>query len=266
VPVPVKENYVDVDDISSIIAFTDSDSSKIGVMWSNQLDGHFYFATHLDAEAPNTGWELETIDVSPYLAFPNDHINLAKTTTGQVFAALKTEDPNASDSDPLIALVVRDTNGSYSFHTFSDVASNDTRPIVVVNDTENKAYLFVTSNPIGGRICYKTATIVSPVANMSFEPGNCLDIDIDGATLAIADSGYDNMNNATSTKQNVNATTGLVVMAADDINGRVYAHEAIGNPPHLPRSRSKRVGLWLWQGLVNTITLHGRKRLHHKTC
>lgn len=237
VPVPGNENYVALDDISSLIAFTDSEGPKIGVMWSNQVDGHFYFATHLDSTAPNTGWELETVDVSPYLDFPNDHINLAKTSSGQVFAALKTEDPNASSSDPLIALVVRDADGSYSFHTFSDVASNDTRPIVVVNDTENKVYLFVTSNPAGGRICYKTATIVSPGSGMSFAPGNCLDVGIDGATMAIADSGYDNMINPTSTKQNVNATSGLVVMAADDINGQVYAHEAIGNPPPVITAR-----------------------------
>jgi hypothetical protein len=238
VPVPAQEDYVAMDDISSIISFTDDEGPKIGVMWSNQRDGHFYFATHDDNASPSTGWNLETIDVSPYLLVPNDHINLAKSTSGQVFAAIKTEDPDADPTDPLIGIIARDTDGTYSFHVFSDVASKDTRPIVVVNDTENKVYLFVTSNPIGGRICYKAATITTPLSNMNFSAGNCLDLAIDGATLFIADNGYDNMNNATSTKQNLNATTGMVVMASDDINGHVYAHNALGNPPPVITVRS----------------------------
>src|SRR5215210_427558 len=41
---PVGATTVDPDDISSIIAF----GNQIGVMWSNQVDDAFYFATHTD--------------------------------------------------------------------------------------------------------------------------------------------------------------------------------------------------------------------------
>jgi hypothetical protein len=238
VPVPGFENDVHVDDISSLIAFTDDEGSKIGVMWSNQLDDNFYFATHDDNADPANGWTLETVDFSPYEVLSDDHINLAKSAGGQVFAAIKTG--NTVDGDPQVGIIARDTDGSYSFHVFSDVGSNDTRPIVVVNSDENKVYLFVTSNPIGGRICYKTAVITAPLSNMAFSPGNCLDSGEGGtaAEFAIADSGYDSMNNVTSTKQNVDDTTGLVVMASDDDNGSVYAHDSIGDPSPVITSRS----------------------------
>ena len=46
---------VSADDISSIIAF----NGQIGVMWSNEIDNAFYFATHNDGEADDA-WEAST--------------------------------------------------------------------------------------------------------------------------------------------------------------------------------------------------------------
>src|SRR5215210_4765780 len=43
---PVGGTSVDPDDISSVISFGD----QVGVMWSNQIDDAFYFATHKDGE------------------------------------------------------------------------------------------------------------------------------------------------------------------------------------------------------------------------
>jgi type II secretory pathway pseudopilin PulG len=49
---PVNGTTVDPDDISAVVAF----DSKIGVMWSNQIDGTFYFATHNDGD-PDNAWQ-----------------------------------------------------------------------------------------------------------------------------------------------------------------------------------------------------------------
>lgn len=223
---PVAGKTVDLDDISSIIAFSDDTGEKVGVMWSNQIDGRYHFATHNDAQAPGNGWNLEFVDTSPYLIDANDHINLAKSAAGQVFAAVRTE--NISEDDPLIGLIARDGDGSYSFHVFSNVDSKDTRPIVVVHADRNKVYMFASSNPIGGRICFKSATIPSTLSSLTLPEGNCEDLGFGGAPQLIADTHYKNVNDPTSTKQIVTEESDLVVLASDDVNGKVYLHNFIG--------------------------------------
>jgi hypothetical protein len=221
-------------DIASLIAFTDNGGGKVGVMWNNSLDDKFYFASHPTSSTPTSDWTLENLNV----AYPsNDHISLARTTSGQVLAAVKTfaTDP----ADPSIAVIGRDSNGTFSFHPISPVASNDTRPRIVINDTTNEAYVFVSSNAIGGRICYHVAGITSPLANMAFPIQNCLDsfdalpFAMQDAAIIIGDSVYDMFNNATSSKRNVTNTSGIVVLASDDENGSFYGHGLLGGsaPP-----------------------------------
>lgn len=218
------EAHVSLDDIASVIAFGD----KVGVLWSNQLSGigKFYFAWHNVNDDPATGWTLQNINV-PYNA--NDHINLAKDSSGNVFAAIKTDNPS------VVGLLARDAaSGVFSFHAVSDLNTYDTRPIVVVNESLNKLYIFNTSKTTGGRICYREAAIVSPLTDISITPANCRNIGNpanDDAPVFIADNNYDNINNATSFKQLANNTTGLVVLASDDLNGQIYVHNVMGNPP-----------------------------------
>lgn len=223
---PVPGKTVDLDDISSIIAFSDDTGDKVGVMWSNQIDGRYHFATHNDAQARGSGWNLEFVDTSPYLIAANDHINLAKSAAGQVFAAIRSE--NISEDDPLIGLIARDSDGSYSFHVFSNVDSKDTRPIVVVHGDRNNVYMFAASNPIGGRICFKSAAIPGNLASLTLPEGNCEDLGFGGAPQLIADTHYKNINDPTSTKQIVTEESDLVVLASDDVNGKVYLHNFIG--------------------------------------
>jgi hypothetical protein len=238
--IPVTGHFVALDDISSLIAFEDNGGKKIGVMWSNQIDSHYYFATHDDSQAPESGWNVQTVDTSPYPVVANDHINLAKSANNQVFAAVRTG--NLLETDPLIGLVARDLDGNFSFHVFNNVDSKDTRPIALVHNDENRVYVFVASNPLGGRICYKSAAIPANLANLSFPVGNCEDIGTGGATEFIADSNYSNINHATSTKQNLNNITGLVVLASDDPNGHVYVHNVMGNPPPVITGRYPQPG------------------------
>ena len=65
---------------------------------------------------------------------------------------------------------------------------------------------------------------------MSFPTGNC-------GIPFIEDDAVNLIDNTTSTKQNVNSTTGLVVLASDDFNGQVYVHNALGDPPPVVTAR-----------------------------
>ena len=221
--------HVTTDDISSLIAF----NNKIGVMWSNVADGNFYFAYHDDNQSYNVGWTLQVINGALYSFLANDHIHLAKDSAGDVFAAIKTSPTLVAGSQT--GLLSRDaTTGIFSYLPLSAASSNDTRPIVVVDDSLNKVNIFKTSKPVGGVICYQDANIVHPLTNMALTPDNCrttAPLTGSGLKLFISDSQYKNVNNATSSKQNVNNTTGLVVLASDDPNGKVYVHNVIGDPP-----------------------------------
>ena len=224
---------VSADDISSLVTFSDT----VGVMWSNQLTdtNHFYFATHDVTDPPSMNWTLEYS--SPITITANDHINMATSAAGHVFAAIKTSNPNSTDSG--IGLLARDTDGTFSFHELSEVGHKDTRPIVVVNDDENKVYMFVVSSTAGGRICFTSATITSPLSNLSFaESGNCTFFGTSSVPVFIGDTDLDNISNPTSIKPSVNMTTGLVVLASDDVNNQVYVHNVLGNPPPVVAQRS----------------------------
>jgi hypothetical protein len=211
-------------------------------MWTNQVSGTLAlnFATHLDSNANYaTGWTVFTVPVP--LADPaDDHINiksLKKTLSGQVFAVIKTND------DPLIGVVARDSDGSFSFHEYSSAASGDTRPMLLIdegnlgNTNDDKIYVFVTGKAGGGKVCYKSLGITNPLSNM----GDFASLNSCGTDF-LEDDLNDNIDNPTSTKQNVNSTTGIVVLASDDTNGRVYVHNTLGNPPPVITSRSPDQG------------------------
>ena len=212
------------DDISAIISF----DSKIGVMWSNQTDGAMYFATHADG-APDDSWQVQSALKGPKYA--DDHINLKSLQadpSGQVFAAIKTSlndgttpDPNA----PLTQLLVRDQSGNFSAHVFGTVRDDHTRPIVLIDREHRNLYMFATAPETGGTIYYKE----TPLSNISFAAGR--------GTPFIQSSTDPRINNATSTKQDLNSATGLLVMASDDTTG-YYLHNSMNlgaaSPPPPP--------------------------------
>lgn len=234
---PFGEATVDIDDISSLIAFSDNGGPKVGVMWSNQLAGYndFYFATHPDAMAAGDGWMLEKINF-PWPA--NDHINLAKTASGRVLAAVKSTQPGEPErrplAEPLILVIAREVDATYSFHTVSFVDDQDTRPIIVVNEENNQAHVFATSKVGGGTVCRWSAFISTPLSAMNFPASNCPPTQQPGgATIVLGDDDpYNRINNVTSTKQRVNSDTGLLILASDEQeHTRVYVHNYLPQAP-----------------------------------
>ena len=192
------------DDISAVIAFTDATGPAVGVHWSNQVRQTDYFAVHRDG-GPDTSWSLETTLTGTLAA--DDHMNL-KTFEGRVYAAVKTSTTTASE--PLIELLVRSPDGSWSANPVATYAEQNTRPIVLIDTSAREAYVFMSqgvSNAHG--IVYRH----SPLDALSFS-GPLIPL-IDGSTI----------NDATSTKQNLDATSGIVVLASD---GSSYWWNALG--------------------------------------
>jgi hypothetical protein len=213
---------VDPDDISSVVSF----KGNIGVMWSNQVDQAMYFGQHADG-APAATWATPR-KVVDGAKMADDHINLKslQEINGQIFATVKTSlgdipggDPNA----PLIMLLKRDAAGTWSTTTVSTVKDDQTRPIVMLNPSQDTLYVFATT-PVGGgtiesgtaetAIFYKTTSMSSP----SFGPGP--------GTPFIQTDGDLHINDATSTKQTVTAGSGVVVLASDNVSG-FYMHGVV---------------------------------------
>lgn len=196
------------DDISAVVVFR----SQIGVMWSNQNEDIVYFATHRDGD-PDDVWELSPALQGPRYA--DDHISLKSLQAGpdgEVVAAVKTE---LQDADaPLILLLVLH-EGSWTRHTFGRVADDHTRPLVVVDEESRQVYVFAASPCCSGGSVYLKQ---SPLDNISFPTGL--------GTPFIHSSTNPTINNPTSTKQAVNSTTGLLVLAGDD-GTHTYLHNTI---------------------------------------
>ena len=209
IPVPEASGVLP-DDISTIVSFTDNIGTAIGVMFSNQsIDGQF-FAVHRDGAADST-WTSETALLGSNQG--EDHINV-KTFEGRVYAAVKTE--VKLGTQVLVKLLVRSPSGVWATHNVATFAEDNTRPIAVLNidPSQRKIYIFMTKGEGAAAtgIFYK----VTGVDAIAF-----------GATPTPFIQGPNNetINDATSTKQNTDAASGLVVLASD---GTSYWWNRIG--------------------------------------
>ncbi|HSL33493.1 MAG TPA: DNRLRE domain-containing protein [Candidatus Limnocylindrales bacterium] len=219
---------VDPDDISSVVSFRRSGGpGQIGVVWSNQVDSKIYFGIHTDGD-PDTTWDLSKVALQgPGVA--DDHVNLKSVQSdgsGRVYAAVKTS--HSSGSAPLIMVLVFDpATGQWSSSVAGRVSDSHTRPIVVIDDEAQVAHVVMTgpqppatSGQAGGTIYEKTA----PLGTLAFATGV--------GTPIIRDADVPDMNDATSTKQNVNSTTGLVILAGNDTTDTYWWHfDALGGSP-----------------------------------
>jgi Ca2+-binding RTX toxin-like protein len=207
---------LNADDISAVVAF----DSQIGIMWSNQRDSAMYFATHTDGDADDVWQASRTAIQGPN--FADDHISLRSLqvddVSGRVFAAVKTslnDVPNPNPNAPLIFLMALGRDGNWTNHVFGRVGDNHTRPIVMIDQEHRDLYMFASAPCCdGGAIYYKKTAL----ANISFPEGV--------GTPFVQSATDTRINNATSTKQNVNSTTGLMVLASDDTS-RNYLHNII---------------------------------------
>jgi hypothetical protein len=207
---PLRGTTVSTDDVSSIVAF----GSKIGLMWGNQYDesgkSGYYFAIHDDGE-PDDTWRQDNPVMGAGMA--NDHINLKADSEGRVFATLKTRrDRIDRDLDaPYSMLWVRDQDGGWTSHVFGTVGDSHTRSLALIDEKQRLLYMFASSPTCsGGKIYYKRTDL----DDISFEKGR--------GTLFIQGPEGATVGDATSTKQNLDEVTGLLVVASDKNRGYYY--------------------------------------------
>ena len=193
------------DDISSLISF----GSRVGVMWSNQAQSAWYFSVH-DDSADDTTWGASR-QAFQGVNEADDHIHLATLLSGgdgRVFVAVKTS--LNSSNQPAIKILERlPLTGAWVSHTVSTGQYDQTRPIVLIDDSASVLHVF-SSDESGGGVYHKA----TPLSNISFADGK--------GTLVMWDESSQELNDASSTKQNLNSTTGLVVLASNNVTDRYW--------------------------------------------
>ncbi|WP_222265529.1 PKD domain-containing protein [Modestobacter marinus] len=216
---PVTGSAVSQDDLSSVVAFG---QNKIGVLWSNQLDGSVYWAVHDDGAARDT-WRGSAAIRGNKAA--DDHLNIKAVqsdASGRVFAVVKTSLDGAAGSlstDPQLRLLsFKPGTGSWSATTVGTLADCHTRPLLMLDEEHQSVHVLATAPTSGacaypgvpGTIYDKTASMADPV----FAAGR--------GTPVIRDVANPTMNDVTSTKQSVSTATGLVVLASEKTTQRYW--------------------------------------------
>jgi hypothetical protein len=203
----------DPDDISTLVAFG---GNKIGVMWSNQADSTNYFAVHVDGDADET-WQPREVAISGegLGRVSEDYLNViaSRDGSGNLYAAALT---NLSGSKATsIFILKRSAAGVWTRHSFATTNLNHSRPIVVLNDENQRLYVFARSTDTGPGIVYlKSASLSDLIFPV-------------GLGTPIIQSATDlDVTNPTSTKQVVTRTSGILVLAADKTS-RYYLHNYI---------------------------------------
>jgi hypothetical protein len=213
---------LDSDDISTLVAY----DGRIGILWSNQRDSTVYFASHVDGE-PDNAWTV--VPALQGKGYADDHLNiksLQADPAGRVFAAVKTSlnDNGGGAQQPLILLLILDGTGSWQRRTFSTVAYDQTRPLVLVNPENRSLYMFAAGPCCsGGVVYYKETSLDAP--NFAAGPGDPF----------IKLAANTTINNPMSTKQPLTNESGLLVMAGDDHTHRyVYNRIDFGGGDQTP--------------------------------
>ena len=227
--VPVSGSTVSADDISTVIRY----NGRIGVMWSNQVDGAVYFASHADGAA-RTSWGSVTVPLQGTQVrrrppeHPVDRGRQRRTAVrGREDVAQRR--PQPQPERPPVHHAAAEPRRQPGTSTRSAASSDkQTRPILMLDDRNRKVYVFFTTSTNGATIdsgtaetaiYYKSSGLDSP----SFAVGR--------GTPAIELDTDRHINDVTSTKQNVNGTNGLVLLASDNVT-KFYMHSfiSLGSP------------------------------------
>jgi PKD repeat protein len=210
--------FLKSDDVAGLVPFG---GDKVGILFSYEFfpKGWYYLIVHRDGAGDGAAnWAPERL---PDIDNANNHVNLKADRAGRLFVAVKrhANDPAA----PRIQLLRRDTAGTWSYATFGSTGDGHTRPIVVLEDPGSRADVFATCPRVpghdagsGGDICEKTSSTDA----MGFAPGN--------GTPVLQDADSPELNDVTSTKQPVNAATGVLLLANNPTAGTdAYWHRLL---------------------------------------
>lgn len=190
---PVEGTDLAPSETAGIVAFAGS----IGVLWSDQARGRWWFAVHPDAAEPTEGWTVETPLVGPGMA--DDHLSV-KALDDTVVAVVKTsmqDMPGRPVDQPHVVALVR-SDGRWRGGVVWTVAARTNAPTVLLSHTGEEMLVVAHAPSEGGNIYLKRGAL----ADLVFETGR-------GNLLA---SGSAALSDPTSSKQPVDPATGLVVL------------------------------------------------------
>lgn len=229
--IPGMGNDATPEDVAAIAPISGSGVSGVGVMWSNQAatDDSFYYQVHVDGDAVGT-WQAREVAFGTGSAYDADnHISLRTDPDGNAIAAIKTgrdADPAPNGSDPLIAVVQRagapNAVGTWSTHQVTNVTTGGTRPVLVVDAQHDQADVFLTSPVLASQGTQAIYRRTASLATLDFGASSI-------GTAAIKSIDDVAINDATSTKQNATAGSGMLVAAANIPTLR-YLHACLGDP------------------------------------
>jgi hypothetical protein len=230
VPFPHPDANVSVDDNSALIAFG---PGKMGLMWSSQTaanDG-FYWSVHTDGDASTT-WSAKE-EVRSGSNSGDDHMNLKwlDSSGGRVFAAIKTN--FTSSTQPLIELLAMDSTGAWTQHTIARVSECPNRVIVLIDEGAQPQPLlrtFATYPKPAGTTNAGVCTSSGGAIYEKSTPLNNIDFTATTKTARIVDADQ-YVHNVSSTKQNLTATSGLMVIADVNATSRYWYHFESGSTP-----------------------------------
>ncbi|QHL88833.1 T9SS type A sorting domain-containing protein [Nibribacter ruber] len=144
------------DDLSGVIALPSI--NKVGVLWSNSATQRFGFKLHDDNATPEAWSEDEVpasqsaLDIGSGMA--DDHLNMTAASDGTLYAAVKTSFETAGYTK--IALLIRRPYGTWD--DMYKVSGTGTRPIVILNDAQDKLKVIYTADEGGGDILQRESS------------------------------------------------------------------------------------------------------------
>jgi PKD repeat protein len=230
---PGMGNDLTAEDTAAITRISGSGVSGVGVMWDNQTatDDSFYFAAHVDGAAVGTWQARETAFGTPgsFTYSADNHISLKTDLDGNAIAAVKTgrdSDPAPNGGDPLVTVLRRTGSpaaaGSWTSHPVTDVSTDGTRPMLVIDDAADEADVFLTFPTLassGDQAIYRRK---APLSTLNFGSSSLGTAVIDSATEVA-------INDPTSSKAPTTLASGILVEAAD-VPTLYYFHACIGGP------------------------------------
>jgi len=191
------------------VTFSSNGQNYVGVGYAEDTDalGRFGFLIHKDGD-PDHLWTDETSQIIvPASTKSDDHIAMAVSAGNEVFMAVKTK-PDLSKS-PGINLYKRAANGGWSsFPVFT--GSAETRPAVVIDETNNEVYVLTTllGPPRFGH--YKKCAIGNEASLAGGEIKNFFQ------------NASDNFYNISVPPHRVTSCTGLIVSAENSTNAKTW--------------------------------------------
>ncbi len=199
---------------------------SVGLLWSEQAGGAFRFAAHRDGAAP-TDWTRETALAGPGRSQDNLSVKVIdRDPADVVVAAVQTVggDEPLPPETPMIIVVVRAPDGTWSEHNAATVDAGLSAPILQVGASDESIYLLAES---AGSIYVKRATL----SDITFAPAR-------GIPLLLSNNRR--LTDATGSKGAVSAATGLVTLVSSSRDRRYHHIELPVGPPTADPSSSVR--------------------------